>query len=205
MQQDEKDKVVNFAVEKLTGLIEPKTGKFAPILFKRSNLIKTLGLGERNNFIELSPKQLAQFINAAKADAGCWDLLISYIAADYSEGKEIPVKVIKFCLEHTTGLIERPASKGSKNTRDFIFLFLAEVISSKFKMNFSRNDESDIATHYSALDAIAEALVKIEHCKEKMQFSSLSRLRSKNAYVKQIVDNTVKSKIGYTKRNAKLV
>lgn len=60
MQQDEKDKVVNFAVEKLTGLIEPKTGKFAPIFFTRSNLIKTLSLGERKNFIDLSPKQLAQ-------------------------------------------------------------------------------------------------------------------------------------------------
>lgn len=202
MQVDEKAKIIEFVIRKLTPLIDTETGKFHPIHFKKNKLVKALALEEKDCLHELTEKQLAQLINAARDDSICWELLCLSIASDLEEGYEIPSKIARFCMDYTTGIVKKPKAKKTSNTRDFIVLFLAKVISERFEIQYSRNETSNPEKNYSALDAISDAFQKIEGCVEKLQFSSLSRLRSNNPEITQVVDIMWKKRFGYTRRNS---
>ena len=196
-----KEEIINFAVMKMQHLIDDHTGKFKTIHFIKSNLIKALALNTKDTLQNLSEKQIQQFINSAKKDAECWDLLCAYIKDDWAEEVGVPYEIAQFCIEHTIGKIEKPQMSKSSDSRDFIFLLLAEVITHRFQINFSRNDATSPEDNYTALDVISDACKKIPNLKEKLQFSSLSRLRSNNQFIRQLVDNNVKKSIGYTRRN----
>ena len=186
---------------KMQHLIDDNTGKFKTIHFIKSNLMKALALNTKDTLQNLSEKQIQQFINSAKKDAECWDLLCAYIEDDWAEEVGVPYEIAQFCIEHTIGKIEKPQTSKSSDSRDFIFLLLAEVITHRFQINFSRNDATSPEDNYTALDVISDACKKIPNLKEKLQFSSLSRLRSNNQFIRQLVDNNVKKSIGYTRRN----
>lgn len=203
MTEYDRDTVIEFAVEKLNGLIDKDTGKFYPVHFKKSQLIKTLGLGAKDTLNELSDKQLTQFINAAKADRECWDFLLAYIECDWNCEDGLPNPIAAFCVDFTLGEIQAPKPKKSTDTRDFIFLFLAEVISHKFGLEFSRNDETSKHQNFTALDAISEASIRVANFKDAIQFSTLSRLRSNNKIIAQIVEKTYLNSTGHKKRHRK--
>ena len=163
--------------------------------------MKALALDTKDTLQNLSEKQIQQFINSAKKDAECWDLLCTYIEDDWAEEVGVPYEIAQFCIEHTIGKIEKPQTSKSSDSRDFIFLLLAEVITHRFQINFSRNDATSPEDNYTALDVISDACKKIPNLKEKLHFSSLSRLRSNNQFIAQLVDKNVKKSIGYTRRN----
>jgi hypothetical protein len=163
--------------------------------------MKALALDTKDTLQNLSEKQIQQFINSAKKDAECWDLLCAYIKDDWAEEVGVPYEIAQFCIEHTIGKIEKPQMSKSSDSRDFIFLLLAEVITHRFQINFSRNDATSPEDNYTALDVISDACEKIPNLKEKLHFSSLSRLRSNNQFIAQLVDKNVKKSIGYTRRN----
>ena len=71
MTDDDHNAVVTFAMEKLNGLLDDKTGKFNRIHFQKHKLIKSLGLNTKETLSELTDKQLKEFINAAKHDRDC--------------------------------------------------------------------------------------------------------------------------------------
>jgi len=79
LTDDDQDAVVAFAMEKLKGLLDETTGKFNRIHFRKDKLIKSLGLNAKETLSELTDKQLKEFINAAKHDRDCWELLLAYI------------------------------------------------------------------------------------------------------------------------------
>jgi hypothetical protein len=201
MHNSAKEEIITFAVMKMQHLIDDNTGKFKTIHFIKSNLMKALALNTKDTLQNLSEKQIQQFINSAKKDAECWDLLCAYIEDDWAEEVGVHYKIAQFCIEHTIGKIEKPQTSKSYDSRDFIFLLLAEVITHRFQINFSRNDATSPEDNYTALDVISDACKKIPNLKEKLQFSSLSRLRSNNQFIRQLVDNNVKKSIGYTRRN----
>ena len=201
MNNAEKEEIINFAVMKMQHLIDDNTGKFKTIHSTKSNLIKALALDTKDTLQNLSEKQIQQFINSAKKDAECWDLLCAYIEDDWEEEVGVPYEIAQFCIEHTIGKVEKPQTSKSSDSRDFIFLLLAEVITHRFQINFSRNDATSPEDNYTALDVISEACRKIPNLNEKLQFSSLSRLRSNNKFIAQLVDKNVKKSIGYTRRN----
>ena len=93
-------------------------------------------------------------------------------------------------------------NKEEKNTnsRDFVFLMLAEVISRTFKINFSRANDTKGNETFTALDDIAEACQKIENFQDALQFSNLSKLRTQNQNIAYLVDNMLKKYGYYTKR-----
>ena len=196
-----KEEIIDFAVMKMQHLIDDDTGKFETIHFIKSNLMKALALDTKDTLQNLSEKQIQQFINSAKRDAECWNLLCAYIEDDWAEEVELPYEIAQFCIEHTIGKVEKPQTSKSSDSRDFIFLLLAEVITHRFQINFSRNDATSPEDNYTALDVISEACRKIPNLNEKLQFSSLSRLRSNNKFIAQLVDKNVKKSIGYTRRN----
>ena len=200
-----KEDIINFAVMKMQHLIDDNTGKFKTIHFIKSNLIKALALNTKDTLQNLSEKQIQQFINSAKKDAECWDLLCAYIEDDWAEEVGVPYEIAQFCVEHTIGKIEKPQTSKSSDSRDFIFLLLAEVITHRFQINFSRNDATSPEDKYTALDVISDACRKIPNLKEKLHFSSLSRLRSNNQFIVQLVDKNVKKSIGYPRRNRSLL
>lgn len=205
MNNAEKEEIINFAVMKMQHLIDNNTGKFETIHFTKSNLIKALALDAKDTLQNLSEKQIQQFINSAKKNAECWDLLCAYIEDDWTPEVGVPYQVAQFCIEYTIGKIEKPKTSKSSDSRDFIFLLLAEVITHRFQINFSRNDATSPKDNCTALDVIADACKKIPNLKEKLQFSSLSRLRSNNKFIAQLVDKNVKKSIGYTRRNRGLL
>ena len=200
-----KEEIINFAVMKMQHLIDEDTGKFETIHFIKSNLMKALALDTKDTLQNLSEKQIQQFINSAKRDAECWNLLCAYIEDDWAEEVELPCEIAQFCIEYTIGKIEKPQPSKSSDSRDFIFLLLAEVITHRFQINFSRNDATSPEDNYTALDVISDACREIPNLKEKLQFSSLSRLRSNNQFIRQLVDKNVKKSIGYTRRNRSFV
>ena len=65
MNEDQRTEIVSFAIKKLTPLIDKETGKIGAIHFKKSELMKSLGLENKSTLNALSDKQLQQFINAA--------------------------------------------------------------------------------------------------------------------------------------------
>ena len=201
MNTANKEEIVNFAVMKMQHLIDDNTGKFRTIHFIKSNLMKALALDTKDTLQNLSEKQIQQFINSAKKDAECWDLLCAYIKDDWEEEVGVPYEIAQFCIEHTIGKIEKPQTSKSSDSRDFIFLLLAEVITHRFQINFSRNDATFPEDNYTALDVISDACRRIPNLKEKLLFSSSSRLRSNNQFIRQLVDKNVKKSIGYTRRN----
>ena len=201
MKTATREEIINFAVMKMQHLIDDNTGKFKTIHFIKSNLIKALALDTKDTLQNLSEKQIEQFINTAKKDAECWDLLCAYIEDDWTPEVGVPYQIAQFCIEYTIGKIEKPQTSKSSDSRDFIFLLLAEVITHRFQINFSRNDATSPADNYTALDVISDACRKIPNLKEKLQFSSLSRLRSNNKFIRQLVDKNVKKSIGHTRRN----
>jgi hypothetical protein len=201
MNNAEKEEIINFAVMKMQHLIDDNTGKFETIHFTKSNLIKALALDTKDTLQNLSEKQIQQFINSAKKDAECWDLLCAYIEDDWTPEVGVPYQVAQFCIEYTIGKIEKPKTSKSSDSRDFIFLLLAESIAHRFQINFSRNDATSPEDNYTALDVISDACRKIPNLKEKLQFSSLSRLRSNNQFIAQLVDKAFKKRIGHTRRS----
>ena len=201
MKTATREEIINFAVMKMQHLIDDNTGKFKTIHFIKSNLVKALALDTKDTLQNLSEKQIQQFINSAKKDAECWDLLCAYIEDDWAEEVGVPYEIAQICIEHTIGKIEKPQTSKSSDSRDFIFLLLAEVITHRFQINFSRNDATSPEDNYTALDVISDACKKIPNLKEKLHFSSLSRLRSNNQFIAQLVDKNVKKSIGYTRRN----
>ena len=203
MTDDDQDAVVTFAMEKLKGLLDETTGKFNRIHFQKSKLIKSLGLDAKETLSELTDKQLKEFINAAKHDLDCWELLLAYIDCERETVEIIPPVIIAFCVEVTLGEIQPPKLKKATDTRDFIFLFLAEVIVHKFGIGFSRNNDTKSDDEFTALDALATASTQLDNFNEPLQFSTLSRLRTNNKFIAQIVDKHIKKSIGYTKRNRK--
>jgi len=205
MNNATKEEIINFAVMKMQHLIDDNTGKFETIHFIKSNLMKALALDTKDTLQNLSEKQIQQFINSAKKDSECWDLLCAYIEDDWTEEVGLPYEIEQFCIEYTIGKIEKPKNSTSSDSRDFIFLLLAEVITHRFQINFSRNDATSLKDNYTALDVISDACSKIPNLKEKLQFSSLSRLRSNNKFIAQLVDKNVKKSIGYTRRNRSLL
>ena len=203
MTDDDHNAVVTFAMEKLNSLLDDKTGKFNRIHFKKHKLIKSLGLNTKETLSELTEKQLKEFINAAKHDRDCWELLLAYIDCERETVEIIPPLVTAFCVDVTLGEIHPPKLKKTTDTRDFIFLFLAEVIVHKFGIGFSRNNDIKSDYDFTALDALAEASKKLVSFNEPLQFSTLSRLRSNNKIIAQLFDKNIKKNIGYTKRNRK--
>ena len=141
-----KEDIINFAVVKMQHLIDANTGKFKTIHFIKSNLIKALALDTKDTLQKLSEKQIQQFINSAKKDVECWDLLCAYIEDDWVEGG-VPYEIAQFCIEYTIGKIEKPKNSKSSDSRNFIFLLLAEIIAHRFQMNFSRNDATPNEDH----------------------------------------------------------
>lgn len=203
MTDDDHNAVVTFAMEKLNGLLDDKTGKFNRIHFQKHKLIKSLGLNTKETLSELTDKQLKEFINAAKHDRDCWELLLAYIDCERETVEIIPPLITAFCVDVTLGEIHPPKLQKTTDTRDFIFLFLAEVIVYKFGIGFSRNNYTKSDYDFTALDALAEASKKLGSFNEPLQFSTLSRLRSNNKIIAQLVDKNIKKNIGYTKRNRK--
>lgn len=203
MTDDDKNEVVTFAMEKLRGCLDQSTGKFNRIHFQKSKLIKSLGLDAIETLSELTDKQLKEFINAAKHDLDCWELLLAYIDCERETVEIIPPLITAFCVEVTLGEIHPPKLKKTTDTRDFIFLFLAEVIAHKFGLGFSRSDGGRSNHEFTALDALADASAKLDNCNEPLQFSTLSRLRTNNKFIVQLVDKNIKKGIGYTKRHRK--
>ena len=203
MTDDDQNAVVTFAVEKLKGLLDETTGKFNHIQFQKDKLIKSLGLNAKETLSELSDKQLKEFISAAKHDRDCWDLLLAYIDYDRDTVENIPPLITSFCVDVTLGDIHPPKPKKTTDTRDFIFLFLAEVIVHKFGIGYSRNNDTKSDYEFTALDALATASAQLDNFNEPLQFSTLSRLRTNNKFIAQIVDKNIKKSIGYTKRNRK--
>ena len=163
--------------------------------------MKALALDTKDTLQNLSEKQIQQFINSAKRDAECWDLLCAYIKDDWAEEVGVPYEIAQFCIEYTIGKIERPQPSKSSDSRDFIFLLLGEIITHRFQINFSRNDATSPEDNYTALDVISDACRKIPNLKEKLQFSSLSRLRSNNQFIAQLVDRHVNKSTGHTRRS----
>ena len=96
-----------------------------------------------------------------------------------------------------------PKLKKTTDTRDFIFLFLAEVIVHKFGIGYSRNSDTKSDDEFTALDALATASAQLDNFSEPLQFSTLSRLRTNNKIIAQLFDKHIKKSIGYTKRNRK--
>jgi hypothetical protein len=203
MTDDDKNEVVTFAMEKLRGCLDQSTGKFNRIHFQKSKLIKSLGLDAKETLSELTDKQLKEFINAAKHDLDCWELLLAYIDCERETVEIIPPLITAFCVEVTLGEIHPPKLKKTTDTRDFIFLFLAEVIAHKFGLGFSRSDGGRSNHEFTALDALADASAKLDNFNEPLQFSTLSRLRTNNKFIVQLVDKHIKKGIGYTKRHRK--
>lgn len=188
---------------KLNGLLDEKTGKFNRIHFQKDKLIKSLGLNAKETLSELTDKQLKEFINAAKHDRDCWELLLTYIDCEREIVEIIPPLITAFCVDVTLGEIHPPKLKKTTDTRDFIFLFLAEVIVHKFSLGFSRSDGGRSDPEFTALDALAKASMKLKNFNEPLQFSTLSRLRTNNKFIAQLVDKHIKKGIGYTKRHRK--
>ena len=203
MTDDDQDAVVAFAMEKLKGLLDETTGKFNRIHFRKDKLIKSLGLNAKETLSELTDKQLKEFINAAKHDRDCWELLLAYIDCDRDTVENIPPLITSFCVDVTLGEIHPPKPKKTTDTRDFIFLFLAEVIVHKFGIGYSRNNDTKSDNEFTALDALATASAQLDNFNEPLQFSTLSRLRTNNKFIAQLVDKHIKKSIGYTKRHRK--
>ena len=203
MTDNDQDAVVTFAMEKLKGLLDETTGKFNRIHFQKDKLIKSLGLNAKETLSELTDKQLKEFINAAKHDLDCWELLLAYIDCERYTVEIIPPVITAFCIDVTLGEIHPPKLKKTTDTRDFIFLFLAEVIVHRFGIGFSRSDGGRSDHEFTALDALAKASAKLDNFNEPLQFSTLSRLRTNNKFIAQIVDKHTKKSIGYTKRHRK--
>ena len=203
LTDDDQNTVVTFAVEKLKGLLDETTGKFNRIQFQKHKLIKSLGLNTKETLLELSDKQLKEFINAAKHDLDCWELLLAYIDFDRDTLENIPTLITSFCVDVTLGEIHPPKPKKTTDTRDFIFLFLAEVIVHKFGIGYSRNNDTKSGYEFTALDALATASAQLNNFNEPLQFSTLSRLRTNNKFIAQLVDKHIKKGIGYTKRHRK--
>ena len=203
MTDDDKNEVVTFAMEKLRGCLDQSTGKFNRIHFQKSKLIKSLGLDAIETLSELTDKQLKEFINAAKHDLDCWELLLAYIDCERETVEIIPPLITAFCVEVTLGEIHPPKLKKTTDTRDFIFLFLAEVIAHKFGLGFSRSDGGRSNHEFTALEALADASAKLDNFNEPLQFSTLSRLRNNNKFIVQLVDKHIKKGIGYAKRHRK--
>ena len=203
MTDDDQDAVVTFAMEKLKGLLDETTGKFNRIHFQKDKLIKSLGLNAKETLSELTDKRMKEFINAAKHDRDCWELLLAYIDCERETVEIIPPLITAFCVEVALGEIHPPKLKKTTDTRDFIFLFLAEVIAHKFGLGFSRSDGGRSNHEFTALDAHADASAKLDNFNEPLQFSTLSRLRTNNKFIAQLVDKHIKKGIGYTKRHRK--
>ena len=203
MTDVDQNAVVTFVMEKLKGLLDETTGKFKRIQFQESKLKKSLGLDAKETLSELTDKQLKEFINAAKHDRDCWELLLAYIDCERETVEIIPPLITAFCVDVTLGEIHPPKLKKTTDTRDFIFLFLAEVIVHKFGIGYSRNNDTKSDDEFTALDALATASVQVDNFNEPLQFSTLSRLRTNNKFIAQIVDKSIKKSIGYTKRNRK--
>ena len=203
MTDDDQDAVVTFAMEKLKGLLDATTGKFNRIHFQKDKLIKSLGLNAKETLSELTDKQLKEFINAAKHDRDCWELLLAYIDCERETLEIIPPLITAFCVDVTLDEIHPPKLKKTTDTRDFIFLFLAEVIAHKFGLGFSRSDGGRSDPEFTALDALAEASMKLKNFNEPLQFSTLSRLRSNNKIIAQLVDKNIKKILGTQKEIAK--
>ena len=203
MTDDDQDAVVTFAMEKLKGLLDGTTGKFNRIHFQKDKLIKSLGLNAKETLSELTDKQLKEFINAAKHDRDCWELLLAYVDCEWETVEMIPPLIIAFCVDVTLGEIHPPKLKKSTDTRDFIFLFLAEVIVHKFGIGYSRNNDTKSDNEFTALDALATASAQLDNFNEPLQFSTLSRLRTNNKFIARLVDKHIKKGIGYTKRHRK--
>jgi len=203
MNEDQRTEIVSFAIKKLTPLIDKETGKIGAIHFKKSELMKSLGLENKSTLNVLSDKQLQQFINAALEDGDCWELLLSCIDDDWNPKTGVPQLIVGFCIDFTIGVIQKPKNKKTTNSRDFVFLLLAEVISRNFKISFSRAIDTKGKVTFTALDAVAEACQKIENFQDGLQFPSLSKLRSQNRFIAELVDNTLKNHGYYTKRALK--
>lgn len=203
MTDVDQNAVVTFVMENLKGLLDETTGKFKRIHFQESKLKKSLGLDAKETLSELTDKQLKEFINAAKHDRDCWELLLAYIDCERETVEIIPPLITAFCVDVTLGEIHPPKLKKTTDTRDFIFLFLAEVIVHKFGIGYSRNNDTKSDDEFTALDALATASVQVDNFNEPLQFSTLSRLRTNNKFIAQIVDKSIKKSIGYTKRNRK--
>jgi hypothetical protein len=203
LTDDDQDAVVTFAMEKLEGLLDETTGKFNRIHFQKDKLIKSLGLNAKETLSELTDKQLKEFINAAEHDRDCWELLMAYIDCERETVENISPLITAFCVDVTLAEIHAPKLKKTTDTRDFIFLFLAEVIVHKFGLGFSRSDGGRSNHEFTALDALAEASRKLKNFNEPLQFSTLSRLRTNNKFIAQLVDKNIKNRIGHTKRNRK--
>jgi len=203
MNEGQRAEIVTFAIKKLTPLIDKETGKIEAIHFKKSDLMKSLGLENKSTLNALSDKQLQQFINAALEDVDCWELLLCFIDDDWNPETGVPQLIAGFCIDFTIGVIQKPKKKKTTNSRDFVFLLLAEVISRDFKISFSRSNDTKGKVAFTALDAIAKACQKIENFQDGLQFPSLSKLRSQNRFIAELVDNTLKNHGYYTKRALK--
>ena len=103
MTDDNHNAVVTFAMEKLNGLLDDKTGKFNRIHLQKHKLIKSFGLNTKETLSELTDKQLKEFINAAKHDRDCWGLLLAYIDCERETVEIIPPLVTVFCVDVTLG------------------------------------------------------------------------------------------------------
>lgn len=203
MDEVKREQIISFTIEKLTHLIDPETGKIKPIPFKQSELMKSLGLENKSTLTALSDKQLQQFINAAMIDSDCWELLLDFIEDDWNSETGTPNLIAGFCIDFTLGRIKKPKEKKNTNSRDFVFLMLAEIISKTFKISFSRANDTKGPVSFTALDAIAEASQKIENFRDGLQFPSLSKLRSQNQFIAYLVDNKLQNHGYYTKRALK--
>lgn len=203
LTDDDQDAVVTFAMEKLKGCLDETTGKFNRIHFQKDKLIKSLGLNTKETLSELTDKQLQEFINAAKHDRDCWELLLFHIDCERYTVEIIPPVITVFCVDVTLGEIHPPKLKKTTDTRDFIFLFLAEVIVHRFGIGFSRGNDTKSDNKFTALDALAKASAKLDNFNEPLQFSTLSRLRTNNKFIAQLVDKHIKKGIGHTKRHRK--
>ena len=203
LTDDDQNAVVTFAMEKLKGLLDETTGKFNRIHFQKDKVIKSLGLNAKETLSELTDKQLKEFINAAKHDRDCWELLLGYIECERETVEIMPPLITAFCVDFTLGEVHPPKLKKTTDTRDFIFLFLAEVIVHKFGIGYSRNSDTKSDDEFTALDALATASAQLDNFNEPLQFSTLSRLRTNNKIIAQLVDKNIKKSIGYTKRNRK--
>ena len=200
MDEVRRKEIISFAIKKLTHLIDPETGKIKPIPFKQSELMKSLGLENKSTLTSLSDKQIQHFINAALEDADCWDLFLDFIEDDWNPETGVPHLVAGFCIDFTLGRIQKPKKKKTTNSRDFVFLMLAEVISRTFKINFSCANDVKGKVTFTALDAIAKACREIENFQDALQFSNLSKLRTQNQNIAYLVDNMLKKYGYYTKR-----
>ena len=111
-----------------------------------------------------------------------------------SSSKSTPL-ITAFCVDFTLGEVHPPKLKKTTDTRDFIFLFLAEVIVHKFGIGYSRNSDTKSDDEFTALDALATASAQLDNFSEPLQFSTLSRLRTNNKIIAQLVDKHIKKLI----------